>query len=472
MIGKRLLAPAAVLAILATSCGQKAGVHEAALAQVGIAPAQGGQTSDQGFPGAGPTGGNQGPTAPGSDGSIGATGGPVTTQPGDGSQGGGGGGGGGKVLPSGGDATGVTADTITIGIHAPLTGAAPLKAASFSKGKELYWQRGDNGKPVKIHGRTVRVVFQDDQYNPSYASTVCQQMAESDKAFLLVGGGGTDQIQACAKYAASKGIPYLSAGTTEVQMRSLNNYFALSMSYAQQSVLLAQYIKKTFTTDASKVAVVAMNTANFDDAVDTFKRSFPGVTIFRPEKNEQGSQRQNSLCNGPVKKFDIVFPLTSPAYYLQLAKAAKCLPQYVGVGITMGLDEVADLGCQGDQATVNARFFMPSPAFDDSDKFDPAYRKAAQAAGIDEPDDIMFLLWGLSKGLHQLLLRAGPNLTREGFIASSQNASIHTGVFPDVQYTPQNHFGAKQVHLLKNVCRSRGSAAGYYITEKAFVSSF
>ena len=56
---------------------------------------------------------------------------------------------------------------------------------------------------VKINGREVHVVFKDDHYNPSYARQVCQQMAQQNHAFLLIGGAGTDQIKACAGYAAS-----------------------------------------------------------------------------------------------------------------------------------------------------------------------------------------------------------------------------------------------------------------------------
>jgi branched-chain amino acid transport system substrate-binding protein len=367
----------------------------------------------------------------------------------------------GTAAPGGGDRTGVTDTTITIGVHAPLTGAAPIAQSSFVKGKDLYWQNGDNGKPVEIYGRQVRVVFQDDQYNPSHARLVCQQMAEQENAFLLVGGGGTDQIQACAQYAASQGIPYLSAGVTEIGLNQLGNYFALSKSYPQQAPMLASYIKKTFRPRASRVAMVATNTANFDDAVQAFTRAFPGVAVFRPEKNERGSTMAGRLCTGTVKNYDVVFPLVAPTYYLEMAGAAKCNPRYVGVGITMGLDSVARLGCDS-RSTEGARFFSPAPAFADSNRYDPLFRKSGGS------DDIMWLLWGLSRGLHQLFEKAGPNLTREGFIDSTSTATIKTGVYPDVRYTPSNHFGAQQVHLLRNVCQG----GGRYVTEKAFVSRF
>ncbi|MGH2740194.1 MAG: ABC transporter substrate-binding protein [Actinomycetota bacterium] len=455
MTRRTVLAGLVAFAFLAAACGQYSGVHQQAVAQ--------GQT----------TGALAGSVTEGST-SVGDTALADTTGSGGGAQSGGGvtsgsgeSTGSGASVPTTGDSTGVTDTTITIAIHAPLTGAAPLRAESFNRGKDLYWQKGNNGKPVLIEGRQVKVVFSDDQYNPSHARDVCQQMAEQQNAFLLIGGGGTDQIQACAQYSASRGIPYLSAGVTEIGMRSLPNYFALSMSYAQQGTLLAQYVKKVLkVTDASRVALVHTDTPNFDDAVDAFTNAFPGVTVFRPAKNERGSSMAGNLCTGPQKNFDVVYPLVAPSYYLEMAGAAKCNPQYAGVGISIGIDQVANLGCQSG-GTEGARFFSPAPAFADSDDFDPAFR---QAGG---EDDIEFLLWSLSKVLHQVLQNAfdlgDGTLTREGFIAATEQSSFKTGLYPDIAYTLDDHFGAKQVHVLRNVCEGGG---GHYVTEAAFKDSF
>jgi branched-chain amino acid transport system substrate-binding protein len=458
-------------ALLAVACGQYPCVHDRAVASgeiPGTGTALGGPAAGTTGPGGTTVGGPGGTTTGGpgttpGGGTTTTTGGPGTTGGGTDSDGDGNPDGGGPSVPTGGDATGVTATTITIGIHAPLTGAAPLKQTSFEKGKDLYWENGNNGKPVTIFGRKVEVVFRDDQYNPSHARLVCQEMAEQEHAFLLIGGGGTDQIQACAQYAYSAGIPYLSAGVTEIGLRGLGNYFALSKSYPQQVPLLADYIRKKFRPAGNSVAMVATNTANFDDAVQVFQQEFPQGAVFRPEKNDRGASMAGNLCTGPSKRYDVVFPLTSPSYYLEMAGASKCNPQYAGVGITMGLDQVANLGCQTGGSTRNAVFFSPAPAFADSNKYEPLFRKSGGS------DDIMFLFWGLSKVLHQLFQKTGENLTREAFIASTSNATVKTGTYPDLRYTPQDHFGAQQVHVLKNVCQGNG---GYYVTDQAFASGF
>ena len=436
----RKLAVIAALALLTASCGQLPGVHDNAV-RSGEVPAGGlGPGTDIGAdPG----------TDPGAD---------PGSSPGAGGNGGGGGGGGvSPPPPGGGNTTGITATTIKIGIHAPLTGAAPISPTSFRTGTPLYWENN------KVFGKNVQVVFEDDQYNPSHAKQVCQKMVEQDKVFLLLGGGGTDQVQSCARYAASVGVPYLSAGTTEVGIRGLDNYFAVSESYAQQGPQLAQYIKREFTTDAARVAMVVTDTPNFDDAVTAFTEAFPGVKVFRPAKNQRGGSMAGNLCTGNVKNYDVVYPLTAPTYYLEMAAAAQCHPQYAGVGITMGLDQVADTGCSGNRPTENGVFFSPAPAFADSNDYDPKFRQAGGS------DDIMWLLWGLMKSLHQLFLETGEDLSRERFIAASESATVKTGVYPDVQYAPDDRFGAKQVHVLKNVCTGDG---GHYVTLEAFKSSF
>jgi hypothetical protein len=449
MTNLRKLAAVFAFVLLSAACGQKAGVHEEAVA-AGEIPADFTGEQPDGLPGD-PTD----PDNPDNDNPTDPTG-PSGPGPG----------GPGPNVPGGGDTTGVTATTIKIGIHAPLTGAAPISPTSFREGKDLYWNRGtpdDGSDDVTMFGRKVVTFFEDDQYNPSHAKQVCQKMVEQDKVFLLIGGGGTDQIQSCARYAASKGVPYLSAGVTEIGIRGLENYFALSMSYAQQGPLLAQYIKKRFTTDASRVAMVATDTPNFDDAVDSFTEAFPGVKVFRPAKNENGESMAGNLCTGSVKNYDVVYPLVAPTYYLRLAGAAQCRPQYAGVGVTQGLDTVASTGCRAGGSTQDAVFFSPAPAFADSNDYDPKFRQS------NGSDDIMFLLWGVSASLHQLFDKTGENLTREGFIATTETARIHTGVYPDLQYSPEERFGAKQVHVIKNVCTGD---SGHYETLEAFKSSF
>ena len=83
----------------------------------------------------------------------------------------------------------MTDTKIRIGIHAPLTGAAPFPQNAFDKGKDVYWKHiAETGG---IFGRNVEVVFRDDQFNPSRAVQVCRELVEQEKVFALFGAAGS-----------------------------------------------------------------------------------------------------------------------------------------------------------------------------------------------------------------------------------------------------------------------------------------
>src|SRR5438105_3629889 len=275
---RRGLAPLA-LALVLVACGQKSGVHLGSDNGAAGSSQNGGAVTGAG-PGAASAGaGVVGGAAAGGGAVSGVAAGVGGTAraPGGGGAGAGAAGGGATVAGPGagaaavGDSTGVTGDTIAIGIHAPATGAG-APAPSFDQGKDKYF----SFIGPTVNGRAGRVFFEDDGYNPSQAVAACKKLVQVDHVFLLVGGGGTDQIVACAQYAASVGVPYVAEGVTEAGVNSLRSYFGESMSYKAQGTLLAQYIKRQ---GFSQVMMVRGNTQNFEDAHAGFIAAAKGVGL-------------------------------------------------------------------------------------------------------------------------------------------------------------------------------------------------
>ena len=371
--------------------------------------------------------------------------------------------------PDSGVDTGVTGDTIKIGIHAPITGAAPVPSQSFQKGKDLYWNWLKSQKQT-INGRNVEVVFRNDNYNPSQAVQACREMVEQEKVFLLVGIAGTDQIQACARYAASAGVPYLSAGVTEIGLEGLRNYFAIWRSYPEQGPLLADLLVSKLGAKGEKNGMLRFNTPTFQDGHDTFIDAMEdaGADVVYDRaisKTAGASEAQTIATELNQQGIQNVHVLVSPTFFIQLAQAAanqQYKPQWVGYGLTKGLDTVANVACRNSQSINNARFLSPFPAYVDSDKFDPNFRKAGGT------DDIMLGLWGTSKVVGEMLKKGGQALTRESFILNNEKGgTIKTGVNPDVSFSANDHFGGTSMHLLRADC-----ANNRYVTEKAFATGF
>ena len=455
-----------VCALVSAGCGQKEGVHVATAN--GVSAGAAGDSSGGAVDSSGQATGTDSANGAGTSSASGAGAGTGASSGASGASsdasGGTGRSGGTAAAAAGGagpaDRTGVTDDTITIGIHAPATGAG-APAPSFDKGKDKYFQF--IGKA--INGRAVKVVFQDDGYNPSQAVASCKKMVQESHVFMLVGGGGTDQIVACAQYAASVGVPYVAEGVTESGVNKLASYFAESMSYKQQGVLLAQYIKsKGFT----QVAMVRGNTANFEDAHSGFIAAAQqaGLTIKKDlainkdATAAEASSAAQQVCSSvaPTDQPKLaVYPLMSPKLFISFAGAAaqqQCFPRYAGVGVTLGLNVVAQALCPTGALKTGATFFSPYQGLDVANSVDPDFLKA-----YPDGDDIGFALWGAEKLLAAQLKVAGRDLSRQSFVASVQGKTFSTGVYPTVNYAG-TRFGGTAVHVLKADC-----GKSQYVTE-------
>lgn len=492
-----------LLLLLATvACGQKPGVHSAtSITTQGVGETGQVLVNPQtGEPLPGPEGGAGGTQAGTASGGEQASGGGVTAA--------------GTTQIRAGDTDGISPTEIKIGLHAPLTGAAAVPLVDIQRGTGIYstWLKGKGGS---IYGRHMTTIWRDDQYSPSEAVRQCSDLVEKQKVFMLVGGAGTDQILACSRYAASKGVPYLSAGVTENVVKGLNNYFAVSMSYPQQGKLLAEMIYKfdagaqggkvladrcdegaggasdpfcrQLGNAAPKIAVVYSNTDGFYDGRDAFLREWKAVsgkdvdqtysiTKFNIAAGEANSLVQRLKQGG----FDVVYPLTSPTNWLAILRVSEgqqYAPRWVGVGLTMGINTVATTACgQSGNSFANSLFLNPWFSVDS-----PNSRQFGEGWGGDYKDhDIAFGLWGISIAEHAMLDAAGKDITRSKFISQIGNAkglkapdTTKAGdildVFTQLSFAPKNHLGGTQSHLLYGACPE---GRWLDVPGKQFVSSF
>lgn len=470
---------AAVLSLtLLAACGQKVGVAGTGAGSGGVGT---GVVAD-GFGGAPGAGGGLG-GATGAGGSLGGgsgsgslsgggSGGGGLSGGGSGSggsgssgQGGSGGTGGstapGTTTPAGpGDRTGVTDTTIKIGIHAPVTGAAAIPQQSFERAVGVYFDSVN--RAGGINGREVEVLFRDDGFDPNKARTECKRLAEQDEVFLLVGGGGADQIDACARYAASVGVPYISGGVHETRpglgSLAVDTYFAVTLTYEQQIPLLTRLAQSKDFSGEDVALVVADNDSlnNFYDKANTSLESAVGsrlVLARRIPKNTTSDAPSvgTSICSSGA---GVVVWNASPSTLLNVSKAMACTVTFIGPGLTNGLNIVADVGCPN---IDDALFYSPFPGLDvmrRDDAFVTAYRQKNNA----EPDDIGAAIYGLEKLVGAMLVATGKELSRESFQAAiAKTKQFQTGVFPPTNFT--SRFGGTAMHLLRADC-----GAGEFVT--------
>jgi hypothetical protein len=369
-------------------------------------------------------------------------------------------------VPGAEDRTGVSDTEIVIGLHAPITGAAPVPQDSLEKAKGLYWRFvAEHGG---VFGRNVRVIIKDDQFNPAHAVQVCREMVERDKVFLLM-GIGTDQTIACARYASQAGVPYFATGGSQAGFAELSTYFNVSMTFPQQAPMVARLVQRANLT---KVGILTINTPNYNDthsALEAAARA-AGLQVVRSSRINKGASQSETLAEANAMRTagaEAVMMMVAPLVFLNLAHAAQGQaynPMWTGPGLSNGLNLVAEFGCP---SIGRATFLSPFPQLDVIDRFDADYKPMYRRVNGEEPDDLGLALWGLDKTLHRFFEATGRDLSRQKFVATLRSGrEFASNILPPVHYSPGNPFGASQAHVLQADCSSRT-----YKTLHTFVSS-
>ena len=99
---------------------------------------------------------------------------------------------------------GVTATEIVIGSHTALSGPVSSWGIGVTEGTRL---RLEEANEKGIHGRKIRFVVEDHQYQTPRAVQAANKLINSDKIFIMLGALGTPQNNAVLGEQLAKGVP-------------------------------------------------------------------------------------------------------------------------------------------------------------------------------------------------------------------------------------------------------------------------
>ncbi len=240
---------------------------------------------------------------------------------------GGGGGSGGSSAP------GVTATTVTIGSHQPLTGVAAPGYSEIAPASNAYfkWVNAHGG----INGRKIVYKYLDDGYDPSKTVTDVHQLVEQDKVFAIFNGLGTPTHEQVVPFLNAQKVPDLFVASGCLcwnKPSTAPETFGWQTDYTREGKLLGQYIEQHFK--GQKVAIFAQNDDFGTDGTNGVKDEVPAsdiatVQTYQPLPTPNVATQVAKLQSSGAK---IVVAFTVPGYTaaLQLTAAAlKFQPQYV-----------------------------------------------------------------------------------------------------------------------------------------------
>ncbi len=144
-------------------------------------------------------------------------------------------------------APGITATTITIGSHQPLTGPAAPGYSEIAPAANAYF------KYVNAHGgvfgRKIVYKYLDDGYNPTTTSSVVHQLVLNDNVFAIFNGLGTPTHLAVVQYLNSQKVPDVFVASGCECWNNPAKYpdtFGWQLDYVREGKILGNYVEQHF----------------------------------------------------------------------------------------------------------------------------------------------------------------------------------------------------------------------------------
>jgi branched-chain amino acid transport system substrate-binding protein len=141
-------------------------------------------------------------------------------------------------------APGITATTITIGSHQPLTGPAAPGYSEIAPASNAYFQyvNAHGG----IYGRKIVYKYIDDAYDPTKTASVVRQLVLQDQVYALFDGLGTPTHLAAIQFLNSEKVPDVFVASGCECWNNTAQYpetFGWQIDYVREGKILGQYIK-------------------------------------------------------------------------------------------------------------------------------------------------------------------------------------------------------------------------------------
>jgi ABC-type branched-subunit amino acid transport system substrate-binding protein len=381
------------------------------------------------------------------------------------SSGGGGGGGGGSS--SGGNqasAPGVTATTVTIGSHQPLTGIAAPGYSEIAPASEAYFKYiNANGG---INGRKIIYKFLDDQYNPTMTSAVVKKLVLQDHVFGIFNGLGTPTHEAVVDSLNQQKIPDLFVASGCLCWNNVSQHpetFGWQPDYTVEGKILGQYIAQHFK--GKKIGYFYQNDDFGKNGVKGLDMEIPSSQVVARVPYEPTVTNNIKTLAGKLQAAgaQVVVSFSVPAFtaLLQLNSLALGFKPQLAVS-NVGSDPITLAGLlkafakQGGTSLPSGEpliqnmitdTYLPGPATP-SNSWYKLFKKIHDKYDAKAPLDGN-VLYGMAAAytFAQALKAAGQNPTRSSIVSAIENGHFMGPGLVPFRYSSTDHSGYTGVEM-------------------------
>jgi len=354
------------------------------------------------------------------------------------------------ALPAAGQQQGVTADTITIGAHGPITGPAAYIGLAGRDGMLLAIR--EINAAGGINGRKLAAIFEDDGHSPTKAVAAVKKLVEQDKVFAVMSVGGSNATVGAVDYMREMGVPYYVsiASAPQVTWPFARNLFrGGTTETARYGELYAEFLVTYYK--AKRIAIISGREEyprNEGDATtEKLKSWFQMAPATRVEFNIGDKDFTPQLVEVQKANPDVIAFFGNPAEAAIAMRQAKELglkqPFFVGSNmVDPALVTAAKTAAEG-VSGFSLIPYLPGSKAPDMVKWEAAWKKEYPNAPAGRPNNFDLLAYGDTYVLAEAMKRAGPSLTTDGLIKaleSIQNYRVGPVATPRT-FSTKHHIG-------------------------------
>jgi ABC-type branched-subunit amino acid transport system substrate-binding protein len=343
--------------------------------------------------------------------------------------------------------SGVTATEIKIGMANALSGPTAGLGQGIKSGSEAYFRKVNAAGG--INGRKITLVSEDDGYDPPRTASATEKLIKKDNVFALFGYVGTPTSKAALPLVVDNAVPFFGAFTGAEFLRAPVNKYVFNIRSSYFNEIEMQVERLVSDAGVTKIGLFYQE--------DTYGKVGKEGLLLALQKRKmsiaaEGHYMRNTenvdaglaaLLAARPEAVLMVGTYKACAALVQKAHAAGYKPKFFNLSFVGTANFIKAAGDAAEGVYITQ--VVPSP-FDESVPIVKQYQADMKAAGASEFDYTSLEGYIDAVALVEGLRKAGPDLTRTGFLAALEKMNVNLGGL-DIAFGPQDHQGLNKVYL-------------------------
>lgn len=349
---------------------------------------------------------------------------------------------------------GITDDEILIGNVQDLSGPMKELGKLLPAGSNLYFDYVN--EQGGVHGRKIRMLVEDAQYNPQKTVVAVKKLIEKDQVFCLYNVIGTSPAEAARPLLQEAEVPLIAPATQSGTMSDMSRpgaryIFHTDTGYDRQARILTTYAKEMDSN--AKIGLIYQDDDYGENVLKGIREAEDELGIeVQKESYQRGATEFNgqvmNLIKGGCTHVIIAGIVKEPIIVMKTAAAMGYAPQFLGTSPTMDHRVALAAGDAG-EGFIAANY---AHLWDSDNPIPNLYRELCERSGIPQKMMGMYQYYGFTTAmvLVEGLRRAGKNPTRKKLIRGMETFNNWDGAGTQpLTYNRNDHAGSEKVLLVQ-----------------------